>query len=37
MASTESVEQSFVCGACGRSFETRRELERHVFDVGLVY
>jgi uncharacterized C2H2 Zn-finger protein len=27
----------FVCGICGREFETREELERHVNDAGLLY
>jgi len=28
--------ETYVCGACGKEFDSREELERHVHDVGIV-
>jgi uncharacterized C2H2 Zn-finger protein len=35
MAQTDS-EGSFRCGVCGRRFESRRDLERHVEQAGIL-
>jgi len=33
---TETESDEVVCDICGETFESERELERHVHDVGLV-
>ena len=30
------MEERYVCEACGREFDTERELREHLYSVGLV-
>jgi hypothetical protein len=36
VAAEEDGERSYVCEACGKSFESEAALEAHLRDVGLV-
>lgn len=36
MTENESSSEKHVCGACGKSFESKKDLERHIHEVGLV-
>jgi DNA-directed RNA polymerase subunit RPC12/RpoP len=32
-----TVQDRYRCGACEREFESREDLRKHVYDVGLVW
>lgn len=34
---SQTEEEDHACTACGKSFESEAELERHVRDIGLVH
>ncbi len=36
MTATESSDEEYVCGVCGETFETKRALDRHIHEVGIV-
>jgi hypothetical protein len=36
MTGTDSSDEECVCDVCGETFESERDLDRHVHEVGLV-